>query len=109
MKIPSKSEYIQPLIMCGASTMNFIGCIAAIAVGADRVNEKINPFFYISMTTSFAYIVANAAKVIQISQARSRAQMHNIAEEVVMDSLLHPQGFAERELQKRQDKVIEMV
>jgi hypothetical protein len=89
--------------------MNFIGCIAAIAVGADRVNDKINPFFYISMTTSFAYIVANAAKVMQISQARSKAAMYNIAEEVVLDGLLHKDSFVERELQKRQDNVIEMV
>jgi hypothetical protein len=71
MKIPDKSEYIQPFVMGGASLMNVVGNMWAISVGADRTEQGINPFFYISMATSILYVAANAVKVGQIYQARS--------------------------------------
>lgn len=92
--------------MATASTLNVIGNIWALTLGAEKT---VGPLFYIGIGTSCSYVVASGIKVGQIYQARSRAEMHNIAEEVVLDSLLHPPTFTERELQKRQDKVIEMV
>lgn len=74
MKTPDKSEYIQPALMATASTLNVIGNLWAIAMGQDK---GINPLFYISLTTSSAYILANVVKVGQIYQARSFVEREN--------------------------------
>ncbi len=61
-----ENEYLWPCIQLIASLLNVSGAMAAIALGADHVNGKLNPFFYTALATSSLYSIGNMSRIIQI-------------------------------------------
>ncbi len=56
-------DLLWPSMMLFASCLSVAGSIAAIGAGADKVDGKINPFFYTSMVASSIYALANITKL----------------------------------------------
>ncbi len=72
IKVPSKTDYIQPAGMAFASLLNMVGSVSAMIVGADKVNDRINPFFYIAFSTSCLYFASNVFRMGQIRQQHNK-------------------------------------
>jgi len=70
LALPSATEYIQPMMQGVASFSNVVGSFFAIYAGADKVNDKINPFFYTAMSTSLLFAFANAYECRRIYNRR---------------------------------------